>query len=134
VNKENYFIVNLVVYPFDIMFSIDETDEVLFKRLKKYKNTQKECESRLTMSNTVKGRTVMLQSNQTIIRLRKQRLEHSTYGTLSHEIFHAITFILDKIGMTFNIDYNDEGYAYLIEYVTKEAYKNIKENKRLVYD
>lgn len=46
------------------------------------------------------------------------------YGTLAHEIFHAVTFILTRIGMSLTNE-SDEAYAYLIGYLTKEIYKHI---------
>lgn len=42
-------------------------------------------------------------------------------GTLSHEIFHIVEMMFDRIGIPLSID-TSEAYAYAIEYVTKRIY------------
>lgn len=49
----------------------------------------------------------------------------SSIGILMHEIFHATTFILDKIGMKLKLLKSDEAYAYLQQYITTEIFNVI---------
>lgn len=121
-----YFIIPLVVYPFDVMVSIDEPDHILLKRLIKYGNTQEECSELLNMRETSQGRTVMLPSNQTVIRLKTQLKKYDMISTMNHEVFHATTFIMHTIGVRFELFKSDEAYAYLIGYLTREISKRIK--------
>jgi len=120
-NNGYYFVIPLVIYPFDIMISINEKDEVLIKRLIEYNNTKEECELLLDFTGT--GRTVILPSNQTVIRLRISKKLH---GIISHEVFHAVSFIMERIGMKLEIELSDEAYAYLIGYVTDKIYEKLK--------
>lgn len=62
---------------------------------------------------------------QTIVRLPKRPVTPVEFGTLSHEIFHAVDYIFRRIGMKLGAD-SDEAYAYLIGYVTEQFWKEIK--------
>lgn len=124
-SKSLNFIIPLVVYPFDVMVSIDETDEELSKRLKGFSYDQDGVELLMNLPPTTQGRCVMLSSNQTVIRLKKQLTKHQNIANVSHEIFHAVTFILNRIGMKMEVEVSDEAYAYLIAYLTSEIYKKL---------
>lgn len=123
--KSQNFIIPLVVYPFDVMVSIDESDADLSKKLLKYVYDPEEISSLMNLPSTTIGRCVMLSCNQTVIRLKRQFYKHETYANASHEIFHAATFILNRIGMKMEIEVSDEAYAYLIAYLTREIFKRI---------
>lgn len=120
-NKKLNLIVPLIVYPFDVMFSFNETDRELKKHLKNYKIEVND----ITLSFTERGRTTMFEGNQTIIRLKSFPTNSEDYGYLAHEIFHAVTIIMDRIGMKFNPFKSDEAYAYLIGYLTQKIYEKL---------
>lgn len=122
----SYFIVSLEVYPFDVMVSFNETDKVLLKRLIDYGNSEEDCVDLMNLPDTTLARFSMLPSNQTIIRLKKQGNKYALIGVISHEIFHAATFILAKIGMTMEIGSSDEAYAYLVQYLTESVCRELK--------
>ena len=122
----SFFIIPLQIYPFDIMISIDEKDEVLRNRLIKYGSTIEDCEELMNLSDTVRGRCVMLPSNQTVIRLKMLPKKYDMMSVIAHEVFHATTFILHRIGMKLELFVSDEAYAYLLGYITTEIYKKIK--------
>lgn len=111
-------IIPLVVYPFDIMVSINQSDKDLSIELIRYGI---EDISELVLSETTRGRTVMFEGNQTVIRLRSLDTP-----VLCHEVFHAVTFILSKVGIPLEVMKSDEAYAYLIEYVVGEVLKRGK--------
>ena len=112
------FIIKLIVYPFNILVSIGQSDKEIEKVLNNLGIFNGIDE--LIMDETVRGRTLMLDSNQTIIRLKFNKNKNEFISLISHEIFHAATFILYKIGLEFDINKSDEAYAYLIEYLTKQ--------------
>jgi hypothetical protein len=114
-------IVPLVIYPFDVMFSFGETDELLKRRLKRF---GLDWDPTYEMEETTMGRTILTPGNTTVLRLKKIPESYMEYGFLAHEIFHAVTFLLERIGMTLTAA-SDEAYAYLIGYVTKEIYKRL---------
>lgn len=49
-----------------------------------------------------------------------------TNGVVSHEALHITSFILDYIGQDFDHN-NHEEFAYLIQWVTDEVYKFLKQ-------
>ena len=124
--KGSYFIIPLVIYPFDIMVSIDEKDEILLKRLIKYGNIKEDCKNLLNLKDTIRGRYCLLSSNQSVIRLKKQLDKYEMIDVISHEVFHTITYILDKVGISLELCVSDEVYAYLIGYLNKEICKRLK--------
>ena len=120
-SKSQNFIIPLVVYPFDIMVSIGETDEQLKKRFKRYNIDYSDYfEHELS-----RGRSTLFTSGQTVIRFRTTN--DTDCSIVSHEIFHAVTVLLNEIGMPFSLEHNDEAYAYLIGYVTEQFYKQLNQ-------
>lgn len=115
------FTITGTIYPFDLMISIDEAEDVLFKRLKKGGIEDSEWEG-VKMSITTTARTIMFPGNQTLIRLKSPL----SPGIVAHEAFHAAVYILDRVGMKLQIETSDEAYAYLLNYIVDEIYKGAK--------
>lgn len=129
--KSYNFIVPLVIYEFDIMFSVGESNYRASKAVEQrlmdsdFKIFQDD-ELLFKLPDTCNGRTVHnLEGSQTIIRLRNKPIDANGYAVLAHEIFHAVDFIMRRIGITLSSD-SDEAYAYLIGYVTREFFKALK--------
>jgi len=119
--KPYYFIVPLVVYPFDVLVSIGQSDDELKEVLLKH---EIKWEKIIKLDGT--GRYILLKGNQSIIRTKNIVSTCEDYGILQHEIFHCVTYILDRIGMKFNLHESDEAYSYLIQYLTEKIYENLK--------
>jgi hypothetical protein len=124
--KSLNFIIPLVVYPFDVMVSIGETDIALEKTLTKFGIKEDGTQWRLEDSPTTQGRCCLFDTNHGLIRLRRKPKLPVEFGQLQHEIFHYVTFILERIGMELIVMKSDEAYSYLIGYLTTEIYKKIK--------
>lgn len=107
------------------MVSIDESDDDLLKKLLRHCVTKEECKDLLDMPDTCRGRCVILPSNQTVIRLKRQLRKYDMMDVVSHECFHAAAFILDRIGMKLELYYSDEAYAYLLSFLVKEITKKL---------
>lgn len=122
-NKSANFIIRYEVYPFDCMFSFGETEEQLRRAFKRKELDLKECE-RIFNDSAAVGRTIMLSKGQTIIRMKSYPTEPYDYAILQHEIFHAVTFLMSRIGMKLCYK-SDEAYAYLIEYITANVYHQL---------
>lgn len=129
--KSYNFIIALHIYPFDIMFSINESDLSVCNAVKDrlvdsdYKVFE-EDDILFHMPTNCDGRTVHnIEGGQTIVRLRSKPNDPHGYSVVAHEIFHAVDFIMRRIGITLGSD-SDEAYAYLIGYVTREFFKAIK--------
>lgn len=118
-NKKKIFIVNYEIYPFDCLVCIGSTTEEIVKYLKKLdRELSKEEIEAIELENIGRGRTIMLESGQTIIRLNS--LDAST---LAHEVFHAVYFLAERLNIKLSED-SDEAFAYLIEFLTKKIILN----------
>ncbi|MBA3829257.1 MAG: hypothetical protein H0X33_10000 [Taibaiella sp.] len=118
------FIVPLVIYPYDVMVSVAETDEQLRTRLKRY-GLDKEDNLWMYSSANKTGKAVAFPGDQCLIRIKSLPKTPFDFGNLLHEIFHVASFIMWKIGMKLKIKNNDEAYAYLIGYLTKVIYEKL---------
>lgn len=129
--KGSSFIIPLVVYPFDIMVSIAQEDEDFHAFIVDHLPPEclKDLEDDpgiLTMGYTTNGRTLNLETGfQTIMRFKDYPAGPRGHAIVAHEIFHACTFILWRVGMNLEVMKTDEAYAYLIDYVTGEFYKQV---------
>ena len=119
--KSKNFIIPLVVYPFDVMVSLNQTDKQLKKELDRFEN----CEWDDDMKCPGVGRAIITNKNHSIIRLRNYPTTNVDYSHLQHEIFHIVTFVMEKIGLKLCLLKSDEAYAYLIQHLTKEIYDRI---------
>ncbi len=116
------FIIPLVIYPFDVMVSLCQSDEELTVILKK-KNWR--WDDLLKLKGD--GKFVIFPDlNAAVIRMKHFPDYPEGQGTMAHEIFHAVTYILDRVGMELKIGESDEAYSYLVGYLTKEIYKKLR--------
>jgi hypothetical protein len=118
--KKLNFIIPLIIYPFDVMVSLGQSDKALKADLLKY-----DIEWDDNIKCVGKGRFVLFFTNQSLIRLSIYPKTFEDYGALQHEVFHCVTMVLDRIGMKFIPRKSDEAYSYLIGYLTTEIYKII---------
>lgn len=122
------FSVPLVIYPLSVVVSIGETDEELLKALKKewpYKPAHEIAESQLfNISTTCQAIVVSFPNNEICMRLKSKPKSCEDYGVLAHEIFHAVDFVMRKVGMELSPK-SHEAYAYLTSYLTTAIYKKL---------
>jgi hypothetical protein len=116
------FILPLIIYPFDVMVSMGETDEQLKKTIKRYSVTEKELDE---ISLIGSGRYCLFECGASLLRTKTIPTSAFDFGVLQHEIFHATVSVLWKIGMKLEINVSDEAYAYLAGYLTEQIYKRI---------
>lgn len=117
--KKSFNVIPLVIYPFDVVVSINQTDKEFCKSMKGQDMT--DSEGLFNLPKTTSARCVMLPSNLTVIRFKIDK--EICHDHIAHEIFHAATFIMERIGMEFIVMKSDEAYAYLIGYLTKKVYE-----------
>ena len=118
------FIVDLKLFPFEVLFSLGETNDKVFKALKKYNIPLDEEHTEKINDSFGKNWAMIFPTGQTIIRLAKVPVEPFDLGVLAHEIFHATCYILDRMGVGFSEESN-EVFAYIIQYLTQEALSEI---------
>lgn len=116
------FIVNCQVYPFEILVYYEKNKKQLIKYLQTIlpANTIKEL-NKLTLS---RGKSIMFSSGQTLLWLERKPKTVFDLAVLSHEIFHCACFILARVGIKYSKK-SDEAFAYLIQYISNEIYKNL---------
>lgn len=122
-------IIPCVVYPFDIMVYFGPTTKPIFKELKKYMDEDQMAEAKETFTfgdSMTSARTAMHTNGSLILYMNGVPKTPYEYGVLAHEIFHAVCFIMDRIGVKYAIMESDEAFAYLIGFVTKRIYEEFK--------
>ncbi len=126
--KSYNFIIPLVLYPYDFMISIGESDRqflnscVGFIDVDKYKE---DLEGLINWEENLYGACLSLPFKFTIIKIKKKPDNPEYAGVLHHEIFHAVFSALNRIGMCLSKD-SEEAYAYLIGYVTEQVFLKLQ--------
>lgn len=124
--KSKNFIVPLVVYPFDVMVSLNQSDESLKKDLLKYYKSIEDVDYHFESygEDNHLGTCIMLPNGQLLIKTKMYPVTNEDYAILVHEIFHAVCLVFHRIGIILTKE-TDEAWAYMIEYLTKEIYNKI---------
>ena len=126
INKGKNFIINLYYFPFNIYVSIDETDEKIIKDInKKFHVTKEDIES-IKMAERGQGRCVMMSGNRTVLRIKKQKTVAETASIVTHESMHAINFIMERIGVKFDVETSEEVFTYGTQYLVRNILENMK--------
>ena len=110
------------IYPFDVIVSY-QTLEGIKKTLRGLlpDDIHDELDE---LDHCTDARTIMFSGGQTVIWFNKD----PSYGLISHEVFHAVTYLMDRIGVTLSPS-SDEAYAYAVQYLTNEIYSFITPKK-----
>lgn len=119
-NKGHSFLISYEVYPFDVLVSVNQTDDEVEKLLKKKLPDDQYNEIATVFKHNSNARTIMFSGGQTFIRFN----EHPGHGLIAHEVFHAVNYLFDRIGITLSDD-SDEAWAYLIQYLMYKITNNI---------
>ena len=116
---KKFQIIYYVIYPFSLTVSFHRSYNELEKALQNVlpEDIWHQIE---TFKSTEQVKTIMFSSGQTCIWFKTVN-----HGNISHEVFHAVDFLMGKIGCKLTRS-SDEAYAYLIGYITTEIYKNLK--------
>ena len=115
------FIVDWQVYPFSVIVALGVTKDEVIRYAQRYLTP---VDVRyIERQSFDSGKTVFSVKDLTILWLEKYPERGSPI--LAHEIFHAVTFLMEEIGMPLNRE-NNEAYAYAVEFLTKEINKQIK--------
>lgn len=117
------FTIDHGTYPFDVVFALNKTTEEIRKYLRRQYGLELTKEEIERLECPGRGRTVLLEGNQTILRVMTdtshKKDSWSFYALLFHEIFHAVEFLFFKAGIEHHPQYSSEAYAYQIQYLTE---------------
>lgn len=121
----------LVLYPFDVLISINQTNNQFMKVLQYHCSPEilseiTEDPQILNFTETCRGRVLhAAKSHVTILRMPHNIITPEQHGHLAHEIFHAIEFIFRTIDIKLHPK-SSEAFTYAIQYLTTEIYKQFK--------
>ncbi len=126
------FIIDLHVYPYDVMVSIGQSDVELGRTLDSYGISKlisrEEIESVRYGSENSHGRAILFSTNQSLLRIRHLPETCFDYGVLAHEVFHIVTMLMHRIGMKLVVEKSCEAYAYLVQYITEQIFERINKH------
>lgn len=117
-------IITIDIYKKDVMVHFGDRDS-LERELKQYNVTNlQEIIGGITSASV--GRSVAVtDSGPFLLWMPRIPVTSEEFGTLSHEIFHTVCFIMKGIGAEFSDD-SEEPYAYLVGYLTEKILKAFK--------
>lgn len=112
-------VIPIEIYNTDLLVCFGDVQGVK-EALQKYIGDEKTEE---TMRNfgkvgkTTLARTCMAANGGVVLWMPSLPSNTRDYGTLAHEVFHAVSYIMKKADVPFSAD-TEETYAYLIGYIT----------------
>jgi hypothetical protein len=119
------FTLSMMVYPFDLRLSFNETDSELKKWISQSIPGKEEDKIWQYESEHSPARCVMFEGGQGLIRMRKIPTSATEFAALQHEITHYVYFLLGhKIGMKHSLK-TTEAYSYLTGYITAAIYNQL---------
>lgn len=122
--RKQSFTVDNGTYPFDLAVFIGFSHNDVVKFIEKKKNYKLSDDEFEILHRYGKAKTTMLKGGQTIIQITDNVSEIKFKSLLAHEIFHAVEFLMEKIGVKYHID-SGETWAYQIEYITGSIYERL---------
>lgn len=128
-DKSITFTIDYQIYPFELMVFVNETDDTFRKTLhdRLPEDMRHEIEGIFPCSGAhdiYKARTGIFSGGMSAMHLKFWPENTKQHGLVSHEIFHAVHFLMERLKMP--LDFNNcEAYAYLIQYITEQIYNNI---------
>ena len=114
--KQKFNIVSYVVYPFDVAIAFNMSYKSLREKLFKLLPSETHVKIEL-LDGAYDAKTVMFSTGQTVIHFKT-----IDEGIVAHEVFHAVDFLMERIGCRLAEDSN-EAYAYLVQYLTNKIYE-----------
>lgn len=118
------FIIDLHPYGFDLMVSIEESEDSFVENLRKSGIEDEEDDYYRWEREGHKGRTFQFYNGQLAIRLKHSPLDKPGY--LAHEVLHVVHYLFDRIGIPMK-NSSIEAWTYLVQYITDEVYNKVRE-------
>lgn len=117
-------------YPFIFVFAVGyDDDEIIQKVSRRFKIKMSDYERSITsMPCDNQGQTTHYGGSLCLIRFNDFDDSPEDHGRLSHEIHHAVQFMMEWIGTKLTQD-TSESYAYLDQYLTEKFIKEMRNAK-----
>lgn len=122
--KRQSFVIKHGSYPFDVYIAIGLEDDEVFGELEKL-GIELDDEAKVGLKLEGVGRSMMLSGGASVLRLRLTKDKHEFIANLSHEVFHCVEFLFDRVGLKYHID-SGEAWAYQIQHLTEQVVRRMK--------
>lgn len=121
--KNIFEVIKGTVYPFDILVSINQTDDEFYSEVSHLSDDDLESVF-LNLDETVLARSYITKNNVSIIRFMNLDKENIPHGLISHEALHITSYIFKRVGIDFSFE-TEEAYAYFLNYIVDNIYSTI---------
>ncbi len=124
---KQHFVINIPLYKTYIGVFIDCKHKDVKKWADRYavEITDKHFED---IADTA-GRCIYTDKVFTLLLTRKGRSDAEFMGVIAHEMMHVTAILMEVVNIKLN-EHTDEAYAYLMEYLVREATQNLKISKK----
>lgn len=85
-----------------------------------------EDEESLKMPENGRGRTVMFVNGCTVVQVKTVDGVIQFWGTVAHEVFHAVEFLFNRIDLKHDTSVSSEAWAYQVGHLTQGIYAGIE--------
>jgi hypothetical protein len=131
--EKSCFIVSPNIFPFDVMFSFNQTREEVsewfaergYESFDDFDETDLADIGKVFDKETVFARTYGHERGPIIIRFKEWEPSVKGFGFLAHEIFHAVEFMMVKMNIPHGVWTTSEVYAYTTQFLFEQAMENL---------
>jgi hypothetical protein len=117
--KKHMFLVGHGAYPFDVLVCINYTSDEVIKYVENelnYPLNDKEAELLQRRPNS-SGLAVMLEGGQSVLQIASWGVLHKNLATLTHEAFHLVEFLFNRVNVQYELHVSSEVWAYQIDHI-----------------
>ncbi len=111
------------IYDHSIFIMFDVVDSDVIKHFDSLGYDRDQYDEVINRDPGDVGLTHIMPNGNVVMLIHKNK-DGSYDNVINHECFHATHFILDRIGMKFEIGVSDEAYAYLNAWIIDQVKKN----------
>jgi hypothetical protein len=122
-----FFVIDIPIYSFKLICSIGQSAEEFFEDVDKFTDLNIADKTDYLFDNELPNRGKFCGYggiNTMVLKINTWPTKSKHYGLIQHEIFHAVHYLLQDVGMNLNSG-SVEAYTYLVQYLTDEIYKKI---------
>lgn len=117
------FLVDCGTYPFKILVYYGPINQTLIGELKKYGIPDQEIKEGMDPDSIAFA--IMFSCGRSLLWKLTKPKNIRDLAILSHEIFHSVGLVMNRVGIPYQNGEANEAYAYLIEHLTYQIYKEL---------
>lgn len=109
------------IYPYTVYFCHTLTYNQYKKKIKRLGYT---CTTTESYFDSIYGLTSCY-NQDIVIYVKTKPAKSNELSMISHEVLHAVIYIMKEVGMVLSYD-SEEAYCYLLSYLTEQIYDYLK--------